>query len=466
MARLNVSKAGKGPVTHEGGAAVPAADYEAALRRSVMACLLWENQFYEDGVAIAQRIADLVHKVNPIKVHDMAIEARSAMKLRHAPLLLMRELARHPQLEPHERWLVRDGLEKVIQRADELAEFLAIYWAGNNKKRTLSAQVKKGLGRAFTKFNEYGLAKYDQKDAKVKLRDALFLSHAKPKDPEQAALWKRLIDGELAVPDTWEVALSATKGEGKKEEWERLLHEEKLFALALLRNLRNMIQAGVNPSLIEGAVVKSDMRRVLPFRFIAAARYAPFLEPVLGDKMVESAKGLGKLAGSTAILVDVSGSMENSLSARHGRTTQPVQQMDAAAGLAVILREVCERVRIFSFSQQLVEIPVRRGFALRDAIVRSQQHGGTYLGSALEKAKTIDHFDRTIVVTDEQSHEPVGPPAGKGYMMNVASFQYGVGFGDWTRITGFSESLIQYIVAVETGKSTIVPALDRGRVNR
>ena len=29
---------------------------EMALKRALMNCLLWENQFYEDGVAIAERI--------------------------------------------------------------------------------------------------------------------------------------------------------------------------------------------------------------------------------------------------------------------------------------------------------------------------------------------------------------------------------------------------------------------------
>jgi 60 kDa SS-A/Ro ribonucleoprotein len=85
--------------------------------------------------------------------------------------------------------------QRVIQRADELAEFLAIYWAEG--KQPLSAQVKKGLAAAFVKFDEYALAKYDRAGA-VRLRDVLFLSHAKPVDAAQAELWKRLVENELA----------------------------------------------------------------------------------------------------------------------------------------------------------------------------------------------------------------------------------------------------------------------------
>src|SRR5579871_3753247 len=235
--RLNVLKLSHlaRPRTHEGApAAVLTA--EQALRRSVLSCMLWENEFYEDGVLIAGRIRELVPRVDAEKVAALAVEARERMKLRHAPLMLVREMARHAT---HRR-IVGETLARVIQRADELAEFVAIYWAGG--RQPLSAQVKKGLASAFPKFDEYALAKYDRAGV-VRLRDVLFLCHAKPRDAEQAEVWKRLIDGTLESPDTWEVALSA--GGDKREHWERLLAERKLGALALLRNLRNMQQAAV-----------------------------------------------------------------------------------------------------------------------------------------------------------------------------------------------------------------------------
>ena len=171
--------------------------------------MLWENEFYEEGVSIAGRIRELVPKVEAPKVAALAVEARTNMKLRHVPLLLVREMARHAT----HRSLVAETLVSVIQRADELAEFVAIYWADG--RAPLSAQVKKGLAAAFTRFDEYALAKYDRAGA-VRLRDVLFLCHAKPVDAAQAALWKRLIAGELATPDTWEVALSTGESAGDK----------------------------------------------------------------------------------------------------------------------------------------------------------------------------------------------------------------------------------------------------------
>jgi hypothetical protein len=94
MARLNTLNLNFGPRTHE-GAPARHISAELQLRRSVLACMLWESQFYEDGVEIAGRIAELVPKVAPEKVAALAIEAREQMKLRHAPLALVREMARH-----------------------------------------------------------------------------------------------------------------------------------------------------------------------------------------------------------------------------------------------------------------------------------------------------------------------------------------------------------------------------------
>jgi 60 kDa SS-A/Ro ribonucleoprotein len=426
--------------THEGAPAV-AVSPELALRRSVLACMLWENEFYEDGVAIAGRIRELVPKVEAAKVAALAMEARTAMKLRHAPLLLVREMARHAT----HRGMVAATMVSVIQRADEPAEFVAIYW--KDGRAPLSGQVKKGLAAAFPKFDEYALAKYDRAGA-VRLRDVLFLCHAKPRDTEQAAVWKRLVDGELATPDTWEVALSG--GGDKREHWTRLLTERKLGALALLRNLRNMKDAGVDEELVTSALDAMKTERVLPFRFLAAARHAPQWEEHLERAMFRAVADKERLAGHTVILVDVSASMVAPLSRR-----SEMLRTDAAYGLAVLLRETAEKVSVYTFSNEAKRIPARRGFALRDAMESSMQHGGTHLAAALESVWSDlgNTYDRIVVVTDEQSHDRVFPPRGKssvkGYMINVASAKNGVGYGAWSHIDGWSESVIEYIRELE-----------------
>lgn len=438
--------------THEGAKTV-ALGPEVELQRAVMSCLLWEDTFYESGVSIADRIKGLIPKVRPEFAAGLARTAREKMKLRHVPLLVTREMARIPS----HKHLVSQTLETVIQRPDEITEFLAMYWA--DKRQPLSAQVKKGLGKAFAKFGEHSLAKYDR-DEKVKLRDALFLSHAKPKDATirftkaerkskthdytlapHEALYKRIVDRKLETPDTWEVALSG--GADKRETFERLMAEKKLGGLAFLRNLRNMLQAGVPAEAVSAYMDVADFSRVLPFRFIAAARHVPQWEPIIERGMLRCLEGVERLPGRTVLLVDGSGSMASLVSAK-----SEISRRDAASALAILLREICEEVRIIAFSTDPWDIPPRRGFALRDAIAARVVPEATMLGKAVRYAQQ-QPCDRIIVITDEQSQDAPPNPTGTGYIVNVAQFQNGIGYGAWVKIDGFSEHILEYIRAYE-----------------
>jgi hypothetical protein len=422
------------PVTHE-GAPARILTPEMQLRRSVMACMLWEDTFYESGESIADRIRATIPHVDPPIVAKIAVEAREKMKLRHMPLLIVREMARLPK----HRAFVADTLSRIIQRADELAEFVAIYW--KEARQPLSAQVKKGLANAFQKFNAYQLAKYNR-DGAVKLRDVLFLCHAKPKDEAQAQDWKQLVDGTLPIPGTWENRLS--DGEDKKTVWESMLKENTLGGLALLRNLRNMSEAKVDENLIFDALEAVNTERILPFRFIAAARYAPQWESKIEKVMFKCIQGRQLMQGKTILLVDVSGSMADAIGGK-----SDLRRIDAASGLAMLAREMCEQVSIYTFSTSITRVPDRHGFALRDAI--GTPRGGTYLGNAVEEINNAEEYDRLIIITDEQSSQAVPNPKATGYVINVAAYKNGIGYGPWIHIDGWSEAVFDYIQEIQNG---------------
>lgn len=433
MSRLNNRVVHPPITTHEGGKAVRITP-EAELRRSVLSCLLWEKEFYESGHEIAERIEALADKVRPEFLSGLAIEARQVHHLRHAPLLLICCLVKKGG--DH----VDNTIFRVISRVDELAELLAVYW--RKKRQPVPRQMRMGLQHAFAKFDEYQFAKYDR-DGAVRLRDVLRIARPKPANEEQSALYRRINTRTLAVPDTWEVELS--KGADKKATWERLISERKLGYLALLRNLRNMIGAEVDETLIRDAILaRRGAGNVLPFRYVAAARAAPRFEPVLDQALLASIGDARPLVGRTVVLVDVSGSMDGKLSAKSDLT-----RADAAAALASVIPG---EVLPFSFSSGIVEVPPRKGMAGIDAILRSQAHASTFLGAAIQALNNRPvKADRLIVVTDEQSADRVPAYAhGRGYMINVASNKNGVGYREnWTHIDGFSEGVIRYILEHE-----------------
>jgi 60 kDa SS-A/Ro ribonucleoprotein len=420
--------------THEGGRARHI-DAKAQFSRTLNSCLLWEDGFYEDGETIADRLAALTKECATLDIGwtiDQIINARKVIGIRHAPLWCLIALASIHRLS-------KETVSNTLMRPDDATELLALYW--KDGKKPIPASIKKGLAIFFATLDQYRLAKYGTRDGAVKLQDILFLSHAKPANDEQAALWKTFIARELPEPETWEHLLSA--GKDKKATFESLLLEDKLGTLALIRNLRNMIEAGVDEKKIIKAIDSAKVERIFPYQIVQAASYAPRFESQLEGMLYRCLSEYGKLLGTTIFLIDHSGSMSEGCGGKKSEMTR----YDAAKGMAVILREVCQDARIILFNDSAVELPARRGFGLIQAMGEPQ--GGTLLGAAVEWANKQPH-DRIIVITDEQTQDQVPPPfAERAYIINPSSDQNGVGYGPWTHIDGFSTAVVDFILGCE-----------------
>jgi len=447
------------------------------LVRSTQACLLWDKDFNESGVSIESRIKSLVHQCKPDHVATLASYARTQMKLRTVPLVLARELARHKGLSGYPK-LVSNLLMEIVQRADELATFLDIYW--KEGKTPISKQVKVGLANAFSKFSEYEFGKWN-KDGKVKLRDVLFLVHAKPLDVvgktkftkaerketpvrEDATkgelLFKKLVDKTLDTPITWETELSS--GKDKKETFTRLIKEGKLGALAFLRNLRNMQQAGVSVTDVSDYAKKVKVDKVLPFQFITAVRHVPEWKNIIEPMMFRCLTNIQKIKGKTVLVVDISGSMGRKLSAK-----SELSRLDTALALAILAREQCEDVAIYATAgsdgkrtHATALVPDSRGFALADSIKKMNNtlgSGGIFLNQVMDfvAAKEQD-ADRVLVFTDEEDCDTKCNPenanafAKRNYIINIASQSKGIAYGKFFHITSMSEHILSYMSMIES----------------
>ena len=195
----------------------------------------------------------------------------------------------------------------------------------------------------------------------------------------------------------------------------------------------------MDEALVRQAILaRRGAGRVLPFPLCGGGPYGATLRAVgLVEALMEAVLEGPVFDGRTLVLVDVSGSMGARLSARSDLT-----RMDAAAALASVIPG---DLRVFTFSNEVVEVPARRGMAGVDAVLRSQPHGSTQLGQAVEHLNRLPH-DRLIVVTDEQAQAPTpDPKAAKAYMVNVASARNGVGYGRWAHIDGFSEAVLRFM---------------------
>lgn len=466
--RLNTQSAHARAYTHEGAPASRITPY-LELRRSVLSCLLWEDTFYEEGESIAARIERNAAIVDPHSLANLAIEARQSYHLRHVPLLLLRCLIKTGRGIPR---LIRDTTEQVISRPDEMAELLAIYL--KDGKKPIPRSILKGFRQAAQKFDVYQLNKWDR-DGDIKLRDTIFLSHASFSDHERAILAANIVNksyypeitkggfrvretlglvGEPSVPmpETHE-ALIANVGpdrEARKAIWEGMLNgmlarrSGSMPYMALIRNLRSMTEDGVNYQLIEQCIEsRIGARRVLPFRYIQAARITPQFFRSLDIALRGSIVDQKALPGTTAICVDVSGSMQSPLS-----SNSQVTRHDAAAALAGCINGA---TRVVAFGTSAKEIPPLQGLALSEALRRLDIGYGTNAHLAVQIVNSMKPVpERIIVISDEQVTQNLpNPLSEKAYVINVAPYKQGIGYGTYKKIDGFSASTLDFIREVE-----------------
>jgi 60 kDa SS-A/Ro ribonucleoprotein len=437
------------------GARAAKQDAEALLRRAVLAHLLWEDLFYEDGQSVVDNIHQLVPHIEPIVVAQIAIEARTVQKLRHVPLFLINEMVRYGA-KPSS--IISWVLPKIILRPDELAELVAIYW--KDGKQPLTKQMKKGLAEAFHNFDAYQLAKWNR-DYEIKLRDVLFLVHAKPRTQEEVRLFQQLADDELPTPDTWEVSLSG--GKDKKATWTRLIGEHKLGALAFLRNLRNMEDAGVSRNTIQYGFDTINPRWLVPLNYLAAARVVPKWEREIETLMLKGLANAPKLPGYSIFVVDVSGSMGARISYKSALT-----RLDAAYAMSILAAEMCEHVSIYAtagndwkYTHATKLVAPRRGFGLIDELSKAKHilgGGGIFTRQCLEyiRARETTTPDRIIIFSDSQDcdhpAQSVPNPFGThNYIIDVSSHSHGINYkGLWdAEISGWSEHFLKFIAALE-----------------
>ncbi|MGL5890935.1 MAG: TROVE domain-containing protein, partial [Bacteroidia bacterium] len=442
---------------------------------------------------------ELMMKNNPEYVAKLAVYARNEMYMRSVPMVLAVELAKANSGNA----VVSKTVNGIVKRADEITELLAYYQIANKRSGTkklnkLSKQIQKGLSEAFNRFDEYQFAKYNRA-AEVKLRDALFLVHPKAKDETQQVIFNKIAKNELAVPYTWETELSAlgqvkyenekAKADAFKVKWEELIDSGKIGYMAMMRNLRNILEANVSAEHVikvcsylsnENAVANSKQ---LPFRFLAAYReikdlkseYVTLILNALEDAVVASVKNMKGFDQSTRVLIacDVSGSMQKPVSAK-----SKVLLFDIGLMLGMLMQSKCKRVvtGMFGDTWKVINMP-NRG-VLSNVHEYYKREGE--VGYATNGYKVIDDLitrevimDKVMLFTDCQlwdsklmgssiekswkTYKKIAPNA-KLYLFDLAGYgtaPLSIQRNDVCLIAGWSDKVFDVLHSIENGVSAV-----------
>ncbi|MED1623924.1 TROVE domain-containing protein [Bacillus pseudomycoides] len=271
MSKFNHSSQGsRQTYTKEGGTAYKMYDKDK-LVTMVLTSFFNEPKFYGDNSEELVTIAKQIMDRDPKFVASLAVYAREVFYMRSVTHVLAVELANHPE----GRKYARQTVSRIAQRPDDVTEIMAYQLGVYGRKNPIPNSLKKGLADAFSTFDEYQLAKYNRTGKDVTLKDVFRLvSPSAKKGTERYELYKRLLENTLQVPYTWETQLSQ-KG-NKKEVWEELIDSGKVGYMALLRNLRNIVNSGASNIDTVYNILRDPERvkksKQLPFRFFSAYR--------------------------------------------------------------------------------------------------------------------------------------------------------------------------------------------------
>jgi 60 kDa SS-A/Ro ribonucleoprotein len=450
-----------GTGTIAGGATNAAGKYtnEQLLRRVVMANLLWESTYYQRADTIMNQIETLIPKVSPQTIADLAIETRFEQRLRHTPIYLTLMLYKF-----HGGARVADTLAKICTRPDMTIDTLAMLPIVLERKtiKPIPNAIKKGLAAAFDHYDDYQIAKYKRSKHTISLVDVVNLVRPVPTQKNATAL-QGLVDGTLKGANTWETRLSA--GEDKATAFATLIEQGKLGALATLRNLRGMREAGVSRKLLLQALKQVNSKWLTPLNFLAAQRNAPAYTRAIERAMARSFAHY-TIPGTTILAIDVSGSM-GALTAK----TSGFSRLDLAFALAALADHIFEDlILVFTAGNDHNRVGAHtawdgaRGFDIfKDyaAIARKVGGGGIFTHQLCEWLKTEGYAkeaDRLVVLSDSQDIDAYygkkvvadTSPYEHSYIIDISTHTHGIKTDNWTaEINGWSDKLFHYIAALE-----------------
>lgn len=369
---------------------------------SVMLTSMVTDTFYRTEAEVTKHLRDLVDRVDPLFAAKTAVYSRREFGLRSITHLTAAQLASSIS---GTGW-GSDFYRAIADRPDDMTEIVSLLKVDGMGRPLVSNAMRKGFGRRLSELDEYTLAKYAGRSGKVKLVDLVNVCH-----PKATPALTALVKGSLPRPDTWEVAISAASGlEEKAAEWERLVVNDRLGYLALLRNIRNVAQHA--PNVLEMALdrladeVFVRKARVFPYQILVA--YLTIKNTELpSDVRIRILQGLDRAAmaavsnipifkGRTLVAVDSSASMLMA-QAKHLGNLSPFT-MGMLLGLALAYGQNAD---LLTFDVQAKMVNVDRSRPLIESLQGVKAMGGGTSFHCIFDGLT-EKYDRIIILSDMQ----------------------------------------------------------------
>lgn len=340
------------------------------------------------------------------KTLQLAVKLRNEDMMRVTPQVIMVLAAMHPKSIG--TGLVQKYAKSIIKRGDEPATQLAYFIGKYGKEGKLAdTAIPVRLRRTWKAYleglNEYSMSKYRMENRSVKTIDVVRLTRA------HSPVIDKLVKDELKQTATWESIISS-KG-SNKEAWLEAI--DVMGHMAMLRNIRNLLDKGIDPSLFSEKLIEGvEKGKQLPFRYYSAYkaienRCDPVILDTL-DKCIESSYNtVPKFPGKVISLVDNSGSARGTATSEMGS----MRVCDIGNLTGVITGKVADKGYVGVFGDDLKIIPIPKSSSTFD-LVRKVDELGSDIGGSTENGiwmffdnaiRKKEHYDSIFVYSDMQA---------------------------------------------------------------
>lgn len=404
MSKFNAAKRPAQPnaVTYEGGAA-----FEKSLEQDWLNNLfsnMLENRFYESAEDQMERYIKLTKqmlaKYGPKFVARAAVFARNELGMRSVSQLTA-SLLNSEKFEGK-----RDFYKNYMHRPDDVSEIFAILESRGEKR---SHGLVKGAGDYLSGLSGYQMDKYRMSNKNWSMIDLINITHPK------SEVIDKFCRGTLEKAGTWEQKMNAAKSkEEKNKNWRELVEQQKLGYLALIRNLNNILAAGVSESWIETYLVpqltnadKIHKSLVFPYQIYVAYKSLKVKEVntvfALNKAFRTSIDNIPGLEGNSLVVLDVSGSMTDRM---NGYTSMTIKEVCACYAAAIYLANPDSE--FIKFGDTAKKCDYNRLDNVFNIIAQMQYNDNCGLGTNIIPVWNMldKHYDRIFLFSDMQVMSP------------------------------------------------------------
>lgn len=371
----------------------------------LFSCML-SNQFYESSDEQMKRYLELTEKMGAKYgsefVAKAAMFARNEIGIRSIAQLTAARL-NSCQFNGKRRFY-----KNFCNRPDDVAEVFAALDMFSQKR---SHAMVRGFGDYLSALKPYQIDKYQMKGKQYNLFDCINICHA------NSAAINQYKTGTLEKAGTWEQKISAAGNdkENKSQAWRDLVLSGSLGYLAAIRNIRNIVSECGDDSQVmtalcsflgnEKAILKS---KVMPYQIYSAYKalgvHTRFdIMSALEKAFGVATKNMKPLEGTSAILLDVSGSMDSHVTDNSKIT---LKECGAVYAIAILLANPYTKIVKFGNHAKTFTYNNRLNiFANIDALVANDGCGfGTDIAPAFFRLN--QHYDRIFIISDMQIMDP------------------------------------------------------------